>query len=215
MSDYIDITKKYEIILKPDIFKLIISVKGRFDELNEKRYCLKIYFSNDNSKDKIIITLQNPSDDKTNLQTLIKIIKHYSSESIYSLTIINLFSTIATKITNKDTNIINKILLENEENINIINEIINEEIYDKCIFGCGQHLIVHITKCKNKSIERYQKIVDIIINKNIKTYHFGKLVYEDLLPGHPSRLKFNIKFNITDLDINLLSNNLKSLKKNN
>jgi hypothetical protein len=210
MSDYIDITKKYEIILKPDIFKLIISVKGRFDELNEKRFCLKIYFSNDNSKDKIIITLQNPSNDEANPQTLIKIIKHYSSESIYSLTIINLFSTIASKIEKTDTNIINEILLENEENINIINEIINEEIYDKCIFGCGQHLI-QITKCKNKCIERYQKIIDIIINKNIKTYHFGTLVCIKLLPGHPSRI--NNKFTITDLDINLLSNNLKSLKK--
>ena len=211
MSDYIDITKKYELILKPNIFKLIISVKGRFDELNKKRYCLKIYFSNDNSKDKIIITLQNPSDDETKPQTLIKIIKHYSSESIYSLTIINLFSTIASKIKNKDTDIINEILLENEENINIINEIIYEEIYDKCIFGCGQHLIHHITKCKNKSIERYQKIIDIIINKNIKTYYFGNLVCKKLLPGHPCRI--NNKFNITDLDINLLSNNLKLLKK--
>jgi hypothetical protein len=101
MTDYItlnDITKKYEKILKPNIFRLIKKIEAKFDELNENRYWLTIYFSEDNSKNKILVILLNPSDDKKNSSTLIKLIKHYSSESIYSLTIINLFSTIALQI---------------------------------------------------------------------------------------------------------------------
>ena len=219
MTDYItlnDITKKYEKILKPNIFRLIKKIEAKYDELNENRYWLTIYFSDDNSKNKILVILINPSDDKNNSSTLIKLIKHYSSESIYSLTIINLFSKIAPQINKEDTELINKILLENEENINIIKDKITEENYDKCIIGCGQHLIKHIKECRNKCIERYQIIIDIIINKNIRTFHFGELVYKHILPVHPNSCKLkliNNRFNITELDLNLLSNNLLLLKK--
>ena len=216
MSDYIN--TKYEKILKPDIFRLIKKIEAKFDELNENRYWLTIYFSDDDSKNKILIILINPSDDKNNSSTLIKLIKHYSSESIYSLTIINLFSTIAPQIKKEDTEIINKILSENEENITIVKDKITEENYDKCIFGCGQHLIEHIKECRNKCIERYQKIIDIIINKNIHSFHFGKLVYKNVLPVHPNYRKLKLINNrftpgVTELDLNLLSNNLLLLKK--
>ena len=150
MTDYITqnvITKKYEKILKPNIFRLIKKIEAKFDELNENRYLLTIYFSDDDSKNKLLVILINSSDDKNNSSTLIKLIKHYSSESIYSLTIINLFSKIAPQINKEDTELINKILLENKENINIIKDKINESDYDKCILGCGQHLIKYIKEC--------------------------------------------------------------------
>jgi hypothetical protein len=210
MSDFIelpDIANKYKNQLKLNF----LEIKAKFDELNENRYWLTISFSNDNNKNKILVILEHPS--KINKITLTKLIKHYSTESIYSLTIINLFSTIGPSI--KGDKLTNKILLENEDNINIIKEKINNENYDKCILGGGQHLILYITKCKNKCIDRYEKIIDIIINKNIKTFYFGQLVYNNLLPINPycPKLKLiNDKFNILELDLNLLSTNLQSIK---
>ena len=219
MTDIInlnDVTKKYEKILKPKIFELIKKIDAKYDELNENRYWLTIYFSDDDSKNKILVILINPSDDKTNSQTLNKLIKHFSSDLIYSLTIINLFSTIAPQIKKNDKELINKILSENEENINIIKEKVNEENYNKCIIGCGQHLIGPINECRNKCIDRYIQIIDIIINKDINTFDFGKLVYKNKLPIHPGyrKLEFiNDRFNIVELDLNLLYKNLQKLKK--
>ena len=62
MTDYItpnDITKKYEKILKPNIFRLIKKIEAKSDELNENKYWLTIYFSDYDSKNKILVILIN------------------------------------------------------------------------------------------------------------------------------------------------------------
>ena len=91
------------------------------------------------------------------------------------------------------------------------------------IFGCGKKhnslelclykLIKKISQCKKKSIDQYEKIITIIqnniIRNELQTFHFSNMVANHLLPKHPSIGRLII----TELDLNLLSNNLLLLKK--
>ena len=188
--------------------KNIKEIKGYYNIDLTHRYCLRIYYNN-NSQKNIFIIMQNPSNDNCKNGTLTKIINKFNQSNIHSIIIINLFSIIENKINKNNYNI----LLSDEycdNNINVIKEIIIETKANHYIFGCGQHTIKHISKCKNKSIEQYNKIIEIIqtniLPNEIKISYFDKMVMNNMLPGYPKGL-----LNILDLDIDILINNLKSI----
>jgi hypothetical protein len=200
---------KYKHLYKSKIILKIISCYN-ISELN--RFWIQIYYSDDISKDNIFIIMQNPSNDEKINNTFTKIVKKFKEYNLYSLTIINLFSIIETNINKTNYN---KILNDTYNNLNIyiIKEKFNELKPKKCIFGCGQHLIKHIIQCNKKSIEQYKKIIDIIKNSEyrIKVNHFGELVVNESLPKHPLKIK---ELNITEIDIDILTENLNKLTIN-
>jgi hypothetical protein len=203
---YIIKDKTYDDEYKHFINKEIKEIKGYYNLDLTHRYCLRIYYNN-NSQKNIFIIMQNPSTDKCKNGTLTKIINKFNQSNIHSIIIINLFSIIENKINKNNYNI----LLCDEycdNNINVIKEIIIETKANHYIFGCGQHTIKHISKCKNKYIDQYNKIIEIIqtniLPNEIKISYFDKMVMNNMLPGYPKGL-----LNILDLDIDILINNLK------
>jgi hypothetical protein len=187
---------------------IIIKIISCYHIDEENRFWIQIYYSNDNTKDNKFILMQNPSNDNNinNNNTFTKLIKKFKDYDLYSLIIINLFSIIELRI-NKDNYPFNNL------NLDIINEKIKITKSKYFIFGCGQHLIKKISQCKKKFIDQYEKIITIIqnnvIRNELRTFHFGNMVVNNLLPKHPSIGNLNI----TELDLNLLSNNLLLLKK--
>ena len=184
--------------------KIVINNKEYKTEIccsidNNNRYWKKIFISDDENKLKILIFLQNPSNDK-NIGTLEKLIKKFLEphenykDNIYSITFINVYSKIDTKIKNwNDLYFNNTILTDYEKsNVDAIKILLLNENYDECYIGCGQHPCTKGPQIKKYFLETYKKIVNMMLNKIISFkgfYDFTKFH----IPDYPysQKTKYN------------------------
>jgi hypothetical protein len=201
--------------------KIVINNKEYKTEIcysidNNNRYWEKIFISNDENKLKILIFLQNPSNDK-HLGTLKKLIKKFLEhenykDNIYSITFINVYSKINTKITKwNDLYFNNTILTDFEKsNVDVIKILLLQENYNECYIGCGQHPCTKGQHIKKYFLETYKKIVNMMLNKIISFkgfYDFTK--YH--IPDYPYSPKTKNNPIFRDIPIDLLRTKINQI----
>ena len=174
---------------------------------SNNRYWKEIFISDDENKLKILIFLQNPSKDEKE-GTLIKLINKFLEcenyrDNIYSITFINVYSKIDTKIKKWDS----KILTEYEKsNVDAIKILLLTKNYNECYIGCGQHLCTLGEKgkqIKKYFLETYKNIVNMMLNRIISFKGFWEFTKYHV-PDYPysPKNKYNPKF--IDIPIDLL-----------
>jgi hypothetical protein len=216
-------TSEIKCKLNNDI-KIVINNKEYKTEIcysidNNNRYWEKIFISDDENKLKILIFLQNPSNDKK-IGTLKKLIKKFLEyenykDNIYSITFINVYSKIDTKIKNwNDLYFNNTILTDFEKsNVDAIKILLLKENYDECYIGCGQHPCTLGKKgqqIKKYFLETYKKIVNMMLNKIISFkgfYDFTKYHVPDY--PYSQKTKYNPIFR--DIPIDLLLSKINQI----
>lgn len=182
---------------------------------SNNRYWKEIFISDDENKLKILIFLQNPSTDEKD-GTLLKLIKKFLEcenyrDNIYSITFINVYSKIDTKIKKWNS----EILTDYEKsNVDAIKILLLTKNYNECYIGCGQHLCRLGTKDKqieNYFLETYKNIVNMMLNKIILFKGFlGFTKYH--IPDYPYSLKTNYNPKFTDISIDILRSETNLIK---